>query len=50
MLLILVVLTQREKLMNFKSYFKFSELFKFGNDQDDEEFDPTYDARMGVAG
>ena len=31
-LLIIVVLTQREKLVNYKSYFKFSELFNFGDD------------------
>lgn len=42
--LIVVVLTQREKLMNFSSYFKFSELFKFGDDQDAaEEYDPSLD-------
>ena len=35
-ILIAVVLTQREKLMNYKSYFKFSELFKFGDDADAE--------------
>ena len=37
LVLILVVLTQREKLMNFSSYFKFSELFKFGNDADEDQ-------------
>ena len=37
--LIFVVLTQREKLMNYKSYFKFSELFKFGADDDLDEID-----------
>lgn len=35
--LITVVLTQREKLMNYKSYFKFGELFQFGDDADEEE-------------
>ena len=35
-ILIAVVLTQREKLMNHASYFKFSELFKFGDDTDAE--------------
>jgi len=34
--LIVVVLTQREKLMNYKNYFKFSELFKFGDDADED--------------
>ena len=36
-ILISVVLTQREKLVNAKSYFRFSELFKFGDDDDPEE-------------
>lgn len=35
-ILISVVLTQREKLMNYKSYFRFSELFKFGDDADED--------------
>jgi len=37
-ILISVVLTQREKLMNYKSYFNFSELIKFGDDTDAEQF------------
>jgi len=36
-ILIIVVLTQREKLMNYKSYFNFGELFKFGDDADQDE-------------
>ena len=36
-ILMTVVLTQREKLMNYSSYFKFGELFKFGDDADDDE-------------
>ena len=36
-ILIIVVLTQREKLMNYKSYFNFSELFTFGDDADQDE-------------
>jgi len=32
--------------MNTSSYFKFSELFKFGDDDVEEEFDPTYDMSM----
>ena len=39
LVLIFVVLTQREKLVNYKSYFKFSELFKFGADDDLDEID-----------
>ena len=38
LILITVVLTQKESLMNYQSYFKFSELFKFGDDADGEEF------------
>ena len=34
LILITVVLTQKESLMNYQSYFKFSELFKFGDDAD----------------
>ena len=46
-LLIIVVLTQREKLVNYKSYFKFSELFNFGDDQDEDEmeFSPIHEAK-----
>ncbi len=36
-ILIVVVLTQREKLMNYKSYFNFGELFTFGDDADLDE-------------
>ena len=36
LILIIVVLTQREKLVNYKSYFRFSELFKFGDDADED--------------
>ena len=36
LILIIVVLTQREALMNTASFFKFSELFKFGSDDDEE--------------
>ena len=45
LILIFVVLTQREKLVNYKSYFKFSELFKFGDDadvEDDMQFSPIH--------
>ena len=45
-ILISVVLGQREKLMNVSSYFKFTELFSFGGDEENEEFDPTYDVSM----
>lgn len=36
-ILITVVLVQREKLMNYKNYFKFGELFNFGDDADPHE-------------
>ena len=36
-ILIAVVLTKREKLMNYKSYFNFSELLTFGDDSDHDE-------------
>ena len=35
--LILVVLTQKEKLLTPSSYFKFGELFKFGTDEEDDD-------------
>ena len=41
-ILISVVLTQREKLMNEKSYFNFGELFKFGDDTDAIPTTETY--------
>lgn len=36
LILIIVVLTQREQLMNSMSYFKFAELFTFGEDEDED--------------
>ena len=47
LLLIIVVLTQRESLMNYKSYFSFGELFKFGPSNEEEEVPLEY--RAGVA-
>ena len=47
LLLIIVVLTQREALMNYKSYFSFGELFKFGPSDEEEEVPLEY--RAGVA-
>ena len=38
-ILISVVLSQREQLMNYTSFFKFSELFTFGDDADQDELD-----------
>ena len=37
LILITVVLTQREQLMSYTSYFKFSELFTFGDDADADD-------------
>ena len=37
LILITVVLTQREQLMNHASYFKFGELFSFGDDADADD-------------
>ena len=37
LILIIVVLTQREQLMNYTSYFKFKELFTFGDDADADD-------------
>ena len=47
LLLIIVVLTQRESLMNYESYFNFAELFKFGPSDEEEEVPLEY--RAGVA-
>ena len=47
LVLIIVVLSQRESLMNYQSYFNFGELFKFGPSNEEEEVPLEY--RAGVA-